>query len=31
MNWMNNLLPSESVDLESCHIIGIPRVLIREF
>ena len=31
---LNNLYPPtkiEGVDLESCHIIGIPRVLIREF
>ena len=31
---LNNLYPpkrSEGVDLESCHVIGIPRVLIREF
>lgn len=31
---LNNLYPAkriEGVDLESCHIIGIPRVLIREF
>lgn len=31
---LNNLYPPkriEGVDLESCHVIGIPRVLIREF